>query len=386
MQTVDKVLPTPITPAKPPRLDNQTPFPSQYFQMMDVMDQAFHVVVLKQTYDLQQFDDNAVPILAKTQESLCMEDQFYDRPDNSSLIQESDLAPFKPRCDVLLNHATAHTPDGRLLPSWPIRVQLGDWQKMLTVTGPRYLERTLTGGWILTQPQPCSQVDIRYEHAWGGTCRIPVTAASDDTAEQHWSYPANTVGCGFAPKEWLKLSQVADVDAPQIEPFQQPFNERHAAKQQYPVAGLGAISRWWTPRLQYAGTYDEHWKQSRWPRLPEDFEFDYWNCAPEDQQIPYPTGGEEVVLHGLHPEGELRFQLPGHPATLLLHLNSGVPLFKPMVIDTVIFNLRTMRLSLVYRAVVAASADVAAIDIGQWDIPAARAHNEQRIEQLRGSA
>ena len=74
------------------------------------------------------------------------------------------------------------------------------------------------------------------------------------------------------------------------------------------------------------------------------------------------------------------------PATLLLHLNSGVPLFKPMVIDTVIFNLRTMRLSLVYRAVVAASADVAAIDIGQWDIPAARAHNEQRIEQLRGSA
>lgn len=383
MQTIDHVLPAPITPAKPPRLDNQTPFPSQYFQMMDVMDQVFHVVVLRQTFDLQQLDENSTPILAQFQDPLCTEDQFYDRPDNSSLIQESDLAPFKPRCDLLFNHVTAYAPTDKPLPSWPIRVQLGDWQKMLTVTGPRYLERTLTGGWTLTPPQPSSQMDIRYEHAWGGTCRIPVNAPSDDAAEQLWPYPANTVGCGFAPKDWLKLSQVADVDAPQIEPFKQPFTEQHAARQDYPVAGLGAISRWWQPRLQLAGTYDEFWKQSRWPRLPEDFEFDYWNCAPEDQQIPYPTGGEEVVLHGLRPEGELRFQLPTRPVTLLLHLEAGVPLLKPMAIDTVIFNLKTMRLSLVYRAVVAAAADVAAMDIGLWDIAAARAHNEQRIQQLR---
>ena len=32
-----------------------------------------------------------------------------------------------------------------------------------------------------------------------------------------------------------------------------------------------------------AGTYDDSWKQTRWPGLPEDFDFGYWNCAPEDQ-------------------------------------------------------------------------------------------------------
>ena len=376
MQSIHSVLPAPTEPVKAPRIDNQTPFPAQYFQMADVLDQTFHVVALRQTYSLQQLDENNEPILVQTQQPLCTQDEYYDQPHNSSLIQESDLAPFKPRCDVIFNHAVAYAPQGKPQASWPVGVQLGGWEKLLTVTGPRFLERTLAGDWDLTKPEPCTQVPIRYEHAWGGTCRIPYTATSDDEAEQYWAYPENSVGCGFAPKEWVKKTQVADVDAPQLEVFKQPLKNRHITQQNYPVVGLGAISRWWSPRLQYAGTYDERWKKSRWPGLPEDFEFDYWNCAPQDQQIPYPEGGEQVALHGLLPEGILHFQLPTQPITLLLHLNAGIPLFKPMHIDTVIFNMQRMELGLVYRAVVAAETDVAAIDIGHWDLAAARTHNE----------
>ena len=385
MRTPDTVLPSPAPAAEIPSVDNQTPYPTQYIQMLDVLDQVFHVVILKQTYDLRQITENGEPALNQEQAPLCLEDQYYDRPDNSSLIQESDLAPFKPRCDILFSHATAYAPEGKSLTSWPIRVQLGEWQKMLTVTGPRYLERSFTGSWILSKPEPCTQVAIRYEHAWGGTCRFPVTAISDDAAEQHWAYPENTIGCGYAPKDWLKLSRVADIDAPQLEIFKQPFTERDASQQNYPVVGLGAINRWWSPRLQYAGTYDAQWKNTRWPLLPEDFEFDYWNCAPEDQQIAYPQGGEAIHLQGLLADQELNCKLPKKPVTLLLHLKAGVPLFKPMTIDTVLFNMESMQLSLVYRAVVAAEADVAAIDVGQWDIQAAREHN-QRLQAQRANS
>ena len=62
-----------------------------------------------------------------------------------------------------------------------------------------------------------------------------------------------------------------------------PVDGAGAQAGDYPVVGLGAVGRWWQPRLALAGTYDDSWKQTRWPGLPEDFDFGYWNCAPEDQ-------------------------------------------------------------------------------------------------------
>src|SRR5260370_42679476 len=62
------------------------------------------------------------------------------------------------------------------------------------------------------------------------------------------------------------------------------------------VVGVGAIGRWWSPRVSLAGTHDDAWKQSQWPKSPLDHDYRYWNCAPEDQQIDYPQGGEEVML------------------------------------------------------------------------------------------
>ncbi len=381
MKSIEKVLPAPVEIAKQPRINNLTPFSAQYIQMMDVADQGFHVIVARQTFDMNILTAEKTPALAEIQEPLCTEDQYYGEPETSSLIQESDFAPFKPRCDLIFNHVKAYAPDGKPNKRWPIAVQFGDWRKELSVVGPRFLEPSVVTGWVLSEPEPCLEVPVRYENAWGGTCRLPLTAKNNKAAEQHWSFAENTVGCGFADSEWLKKSKVADLDAPQIEELKQPFRVKNAFQQQYPVVGLGAVSRWWQPRLQFAGTYDEHWKRTRWPRLPEDFEFDYWNCAPSDQQIPYPEGGEQVVLSGITPHGRLVFNLPDEPLMLLLHLNAGFPLLKPMNRDTVIFNFATMQLSIVQRAVVAVDADVAAIDIGQWDVAQARAHNEALYTQ-----
>jgi len=40
---------------------------------------------------------------------------------------------------------------------------------------------------------------------------------------------------------------------------------------------------------QYSGTYDEAWQRDMAPLLPEDFDEQFFQRAPPDQQIPYPV-------------------------------------------------------------------------------------------------
>src|SRR5262249_6220502 len=63
--------------------------------------------------------------------------------------------------------------------------------------------------------------------------------------------------------------------------------------------------------LTYAGTYDEKWLKERLPLWAEDMDDRYFQCAPEDQQVPgFLRGGERVELVNLTPDGRLSFELP----------------------------------------------------------------------------
>jgi len=378
MNGPDNLLDISLETALLPEVRNHTRFPSQYFQMLDVADTVFHVMVSRLTYDLNDLDEQWIPRLAEVQHPLVEADEYYGETAASSMIQESDYAPFKPRCDVLFTHAVAHAPGGKALPGWKIGVRVGEWQKMLTVTGPRKMAASLTG-WRIDAPQPVTQVPLRYELAWGGTCQWPLTLPEEAEPEILKRLPENPIGTGFVDPAWQRKSKAFSVAAPQIEAPDQPFNSLAASRQDYPVAGLGAIGRSWQPRLAFAGTYDQAWKETRWPRLPLDFEFDYWNAAPTDQQIPYPAGGEEVVIAGLHPEGKLHFRLPDPGLKLLLRLDAGIPAFKPMLTDTLIFDMRAMELTIVQRATVPAQAGVRNLEVGTWDIEAARRANAARM-------
>ena len=79
-------------------------------------------------------------------------------------IQESDFAPYKPKCDVVLAHAIAYAPEGKAHRRWPVGLRIGDWQKTLAVTGPRYVDRGLLG-WKVTEPEKATAVPLRWEHA-----------------------------------------------------------------------------------------------------------------------------------------------------------------------------------------------------------------------------
>lgn len=401
MNGPDNLLPSAIEAAPVPEVRNHTRYPAQYFQMIDVADDIFHVMVTRVTYDLSNIDDDGYPAEAEEQGELCEADEHYGEANTSSVIQESDYAPFKPRCDLLFANTSAWVPAAssgkrRGLTRFPagVRIDFADgthWQKLLTVTGPRTLSSSRLGGLNLGDPEPVTHVPIRYEHAFGGSCQWwkgwPQPTEEGQRLEIDLHEAHNPIGCGYVDTGWLKKTRGTDFPAPQIEAFEQPFTLAHAekaaaesgapgAEAAYPVVGLGPVGRWWQPRRSKAGSYDEVWKATRWPRLPGDFDFAYWNAAPEDQQFEYPLGGEQFTLVNLHEtHAELRFRLPKPTIKLLLHLEAGVPVFKPLCIDTVVIDMEALTLSVVQRALIGAASGTAVIELGTWDIDAARAKN-----------
>ena len=186
----------------------------------------------------------------------------------------------------------------------------------------------------------------------------------DQEPEIRALYEANPIGVGWVDKAWMKKAQVADVDAPQIEQFDKPFETEAANVMLYQPVGVGPVGKWWTPRRQKAGTYDQAWKENRWPRLPLDFDFGYWNAAPEDQQIEYPHGGEEVIIAGMTQDGRaIRCQLPKQHPFVRVRLHAGPILPRAMNLDTLVFDLKAMTLSGVWRMTLAASAEVRVLEI-----------------------
>lgn len=394
MQRPDNVLPSPVEVAPLPEVANHTPWPAQYFQHVDPHGDGFHVMVSRMTYTLRGMAPGAQgvpePVLLPPDEQvpLCEADEFIGEPGRSSTVQESDYAPYKPLCDVLLVNAHAHSPNGEPATRWAVGLAFGDaFSKPLQVTGPRRYVRGVTtlGALRPEPPQPATRVPLCYEAAFGGPNLLEVEALLDaqvddpttDAARRDKAASAramlpghflpNPVGCGRLPARWLQVDDGHVHDppspAPQIEAFEQPFS----GQDDYPVVGYGPVGRWWQPRLARAGTHDEAWRRTQWPRSPLDHDYRYWNCAPDDQQVPYPEGGEVFRLVNLTPGGgTVRFALPRQPMRLLVRLQAGPLVFAPMNIDTVIVDVGRATLSVVRRALVGAGAGVRKLELGTW--------------------
>lgn len=228
-----------------------------------------------------------------------------------------------------------------------------------------------------------------------GNLPLLSTADRDKVARALARLPAydevNPIGCGRSPAPALDaLGMVRDLQhpsapdwarieaalhaAPQIEAPDNPFKGQH----HYPTLGLGPIGRWWQPRLALAGTHDAAWKATQWPKSPLDHDYRYWNCAPLDQQIDYPQGGEVITLAHLTPNppatgGGVRFALPRQDLQVLLRLHAGPLLFAPMHIDTVIIDMQAATLAVVRRAAVSARTGLRALELGTWP-PGTPAH------------
>jgi len=315
-------------------LRNYTPFPPLLFDGRDVQGRDFGVLVLRGTFDI-------VPGAAlrpnPKQEPIVLSDVWHGEPNASSVRMESDLAPFKPRADIFVN-AVAHAPGGRALPSWPVRVRVGAVEKALRVTGPRAWVRQ-GHAWTLEEPEPAVEVPLRYELAFGGIYK-------SNWGDEHICLE-NPVGKGHVVGD--VPGHVDRWPAPQIESFEDPVVEFGKV---YRPEGFGVIARSWQPRLKRAGTFDDEWQRTRWPELPMDFEFSFYNAAHPDLIVPgFLKGDEEVELEGLASDGPLRFYLPGYQLGVLLRFKDGSMGVGPVFLDTLVVAVPEMRAHMTWRSV-----------------------------------
>lgn len=303
---------------------------------LDAAGREHLVIVTKATWQIPQPGQRPRPL---SPQPLSYSDQFYAEPGESALRYGDDFAHHKPRCDVLFD-ACARPPGGQPVKALAVQVEVGTMTKLIKVLGPRYWKKRL-GLYRLSAPAEFTQLPLHYGHAFGGTH----SHSTPDGHPQADTYPDNPVGMG-----WLAASNsdLADSPAPSLEAFDAPVQQPAG---HYPAMALSAIARHWPQRMRYAGTCDDAWRASQFPFLPEDFDPSYHQCAPLDQQIDYPRGGEPVGLtHLLADRPTVRFNLPDlQHSVRVLRTDYSVEHLQPPV-DTLFFETEANRFSVVWRA------------------------------------
>ena len=315
---------------------NATQMPAQYTLGTDPQARERLVVVVKGTFRLPDRPDQEAE-LADEQAPLVMADQFTGEPGMSATLYESEFPPVKPRCDVLLN-GSAYAPGGKPARQVTVGLRVGGMRKSFNVLGNRTWDKVLFSV-TPTEPQPFEVMPISYDCAYGG-----VDARPDDP-ENRKAYMKNPVGVGYYPLARGKrligrpLSNTAEIGDPQMK-----------ANGNYLPMAFGPIGRNFEPRPACAGTYDQNWIDNVFPFLPADFDPLYYQSAPQDQQIDYPTGGEEVELVNLTPDEHRKFHLPEIDVPVEFTNASYERTETLAVLDTIIIEPDLSRLMLVWRA------------------------------------
>ncbi len=294
------------------QLQNLTPYVADHGFTHDLRGAEVARIAIKGTYILHP---DGTTSLAEEQEPLRVTPQYLGAPGISSLKYEADLVSHKPGTDVVIL-GNAHAPRGVHATSVDVAVCLGHWKKVLRVWGDRYWKRGLFS-LGLTAPEPFRQMPLIYERAYGGV---------DPCLAEEWE-TRNPVGLGFSTgPEHLVGRRAAN-----IEYLEEPLTCWH---QRPRPAGLGPIAPDWSPRLELAAAFDDHFSLH----------------APEDQQfVPHLRGGEVLELHNLSSQGRQRIVLPHLYLALDSFFGSKAEEHRP-ALYTVIVEPERSRLQMVWQA------------------------------------
>lgn len=319
---------------------HDTPFEQSLDEIIDRDGSFARVAVLKATF---QIDKRGRLEVAEQQEPVRILDECTGARGRSSVLHESDGAYFKPGTDVVVI-GSAHAPGGRPAKSFMASLSVGPVKKSILVLGDRIWSHSALLGVRKSSPTPTEVVPLCWERAFGGT------DASQDPAgepEMEWRNP---IGAGFC------VRRSADaLDGLRLPNFEEPGHRIRSWRSKPAPAGFGFVGRSGQPRVQYAGTYDDEWTRSRMPLLPLDFDYRFFNGAPEDQIVrPHLNGGELVWARNLSERGDEHFELPAIDVCFR-GVARGRRIELPGALDTVILMLDRRRVVLTWRAKFAVS-------------------------------
>lgn len=315
---------------------NKSPVKAGWTMGFDRDGRELLIVAVKATFAIPDYSNQA-PVLAKEQAPLTEADVFTGEPGFSSTLYETDYAHRKPKCDVLLN-GTAYAPKHQKVERLTVSLQVGSMVKSFDVVGNRRWQAGMLAT-TASRIEPFSQMPISYDNAFGGTDK-----SKEDPLTFRY-YPTNHAGKGFH-----EYTDAKYVDGKLLPNTEETGHVVTSPRGKYKPMAFGAIGRAWQQRAKYAGTYDQKWIEEQAPFWPADFDYRYFQSAPEDQQIPYPQGDEEVVLRNLTPPGLTRFNLPKlrMPVVLIPAMDRERP--AETVIDTVLIEPDKKRFMLTWRA------------------------------------
>ena len=316
-------------------LINATKMQAGYTLGMEPSGRERVVVVVKGTFAIPE--DHSEAVLADEQAPLVMADEFTGEPGFSATLYESEFAPYKPRCDVLLN-GSAYAPGGKPAERVAVRMRLGSLDKSFEVVGERIWDKVLLGV-AASYPVPFARMPISYDRAYGGSDAAP------NKPEKSKCFTENPVGIGFYP-----MTPRRKLVGKPLPNTCETGRIVDTVSGKYRPMAFGPIGRNFAARLPLAGTYDQEWQDNVFPFLPADFDPLYHQSAPRDQQVEYPSGGEDIELENLTPEGTTRFRLPAVEVPVEFTTADYERTTSNAVLDTIIIEPDLARMMLLWRA------------------------------------
>jgi uncharacterized protein YjbI with pentapeptide repeats len=263
------------------RIVKETPFEFGFLHWQVRPPEGALMVFLKGTFDLVH--DGVCTITAE--QALISGPLHWDDDPEQTLRLDSDFAILKPRAEChFVGHA--HAPGGEPAGSALVGFRVGAVTRNLAVFG----DRTFDGYGAVSAPTPFRRMPIRWELAFGGP-----------------GFARNPVGRGLAA---VDTEQGRRVPLPNLEDSAELIT---SASDRPRPACFAPVPPAWVERTRKAGTYDQRWLKTRWPWLPEDFDYGYYLSAPPSQHIEgYWRGDEAVGLQNLTASQTiLRSRLPG---------------------------------------------------------------------------
>jgi hypothetical protein len=319
-------------------------------------------LLAKRTYDLVS---RARCVPAETQRALLEADVYYDggTPEDATVLYESDLVPFKVATDIVVI-GKARVPHGRQAYYLDVAVQAGAFAKQIRVVGDRWCSHRPGLPPVFTEPQPFAEIEIRYEHAYGGQ-----DWKSDPALP--FFYPRNFMGRGIAVRntretiEGLRLPNLEDPHdmlAPERVVLEDPdrWNDQPLPQ------GFGWFQKTWYPRCSFVGivpgTMDPDTMMreemlglvprrqvalSRQRKLPSwDVRFN--NGASPGLAVPHMNGDELFRLTGLTDTGVFDFALAGERPRMMMNIGLGENELQP-VLHSVCVRVDDGQVDLVWR-------------------------------------
>jgi uncharacterized protein YjbI with pentapeptide repeats len=290
-------------------------------------------LVVKGCFDLVE-KDKAI-ICEDADAGAIMGDIFTNDKPTASLSYANDLVVYKPKADLTLS-GVAYPQPGQA--GCRVTFGVGNWRKSLAIFNDRFWR------WgSASAPEPFAAqipaVPLTYENAYGG-----------------YQFGANPVGKGA-----VKINTDTGESLQPLPNIEHINSFISSPSQSTLPAGFGPLKDNWGDKTPVKGTYGDKWLKENFPYFPPDFDWGYFNSAPQDQQVAYLAGDEKLYFENLRPDlPQFTALLPAIRPRLFLKGELAEQAFFQEVtlrLDSLHVDMEKRQVNLVWRGVVGVQND-----------------------------